>query len=495
MSIQSVWQQSFDFFSKPVVVRVSEAELTSDAGLLPFRQLDERIGLSAGFAAALTDLRYQPSVTHTMLEMVRSRTYGILADYPDQNDHDVLRSDPVFKLIADRRPSDDELASQPTLSRFENAIDVKSLRRLQDVFIQQFIASFESPPAVITLDIDPFDDPTHGQQQLTFFHGYYGQYQYLPRVITCAENDQVAMACLLYGSAHPALGAAEDVQYLVQKLRAAFPDVRIILRADSGFGLPSMYDSSEHVQLEYSIGIGMNPKLKERSDALLADCVERFAHTNEPQRKFTAFWYQAGSWRTPRWVVVKCEANAQGTNRRAIVTNRPGAFVLPEAAYDAYADRGESENRNKELKCGLRSDRLSDHRYMANLFRLYLHAAAHNLLVQLRQQIAEPPPEDEPQPEAIESVDGKLTDGKHVPAEALGGKARRRMHNRRRRRDPLGEGQPCTWRTRLIKVGARVTESARRVVVELSASWPYLSHYEQVSEALLAVSSAAHDTS
>ena len=163
-----------------------------------------------------------------------------------------------------------------------------------------------------------------------------------------------------------------------------------------------------------------------------------------------------------------------------MVTNRPGAFVLPAATYDAYSDRGESENRNKELKCGLQADRLSDHRYMANLFRLYMHATAYNLLVRLRNVVADPPPED-PREE--------------IPAEALGGKERRKHHNRRLRRDPLGQGQPCTWQTRLIKVAARVTESARRVVVELSGNWPYLEHYRRVSEQVLAFTAPSIDSS
>ncbi|MCP4964927.1 MAG: IS1380 family transposase [bacterium] len=480
MIIQSVWQKSFGFFGKPVVVKPSETELTIDAGLLPIRQFDETIGLTEQFADALADLRYEPSVVHSLQEMVRMRVFGILADYPDQNDHDVLRSDPVFKLIAGRSPNGKDLASQPTLSRFENAIDVKSLRRLADVFIDQFIASFDEPPTRITLDIDPFDDPTHGQQQLTFFHGYYRQYQYLPRAITCAENDLVVMLCLLFGRAHPALGAADDLQYLVGRLRDAFPGVRIVLRADSGFGVPTMYSVCERLEIDFTIGIGMNATLKKLSDPLLQHVVEQFDATGEPQRKFCAFWYQAGSWPAQRWVVVKCEANAQGTNRRAVVTNRPGACVLPEAAYDDYTDRGESENRNKELKCGLQADRLSDHRYMANLFRLYLHAAAYNLLVRLRRLVADPPPE----PEQAE-----------VPVEALAGRERRQYHNRRRQRDPLGEGHPCTWQTRLIKVAARVTERARRVLVELSGSWPYLEHYRQVSEQVLAFSPPVCDSS
>ena len=241
-----------------------------------------------------------------------------------------------------------------------------------------------------------------------------------------------------------------------------------------------MYDVCEQLEIDFTIGIGMNPTLKKWSDSLLSDCVEEFERTGEPQRKFCAFWYKAASWPAQRWVVVKCEANAQGTNRRAIVTNRPGAFVLPGAAYDAYADRGESENRNKELKCGLQADRLSDHRYMANLFRLYLHTAAHNLLVRLRRFVADPPREPA---------------GAEVPVEATTGHERRRQHNRRREQDPLGEGHPCTWQTRLIKVAARITESARRVLVELSGSWPYLDHYRRVSEQVLAFSAPSCDSS
>ena len=229
MNQQSAFQVSFDFLrSKPIVVEPSAAQVSSDAGLLPFRQLDEQLGLTRQFAEALADRRHTSYIDHTLLEMTRMRVYGIMADYADQNDHDVLRSDPIFKLICDRSIHDDDLASQPTLSRFENAIDVRSFFRLRDVLIDQFIASFEKPPSQLTLDIDPFDDPTHGQQQLTFFHGYYDQYQYLPRVITCADNDLVLSVCLLYGSAHAALGAVDDLEYVVGCLRQAWPGVRIL---------------------------------------------------------------------------------------------------------------------------------------------------------------------------------------------------------------------------------------------------------------------------
>jgi hypothetical protein len=285
---------------------------------------------------------------------------------------------------------------------------------------------------------------------------------------------------LLYGSAHPALGADEDLQYVVGRLRAAWPGVRIHVRGDSGFGVPAMYDICERLEVDYTLGIGVNRRLKKHSDSLLETAVAQHEATGQPQRLFTAFWYRAESWPAQRWVVVKCEANAQGTNRRAVVTNRPGAFVLPGAAYDAYADRGESENRNKELKGGLAADRLSDHRYFANLFRLYLHTAAYNLLIRLRHLIETTLPEDPRQ---------------EVPVEAFSGRARRAYHNRRRTHDPLGQGQPCTWRTRLIKVAALVYESTRRVVVRLSASWPYLGHYQQVGQRVMALCQATLDTS
>lgn len=473
MIIHPAEQLSLDFFEPlPVVVEVAKTQLTSDAGLLPIRQFDERIGLTRSFAAALTDRRDPDLIEHTFLEMVRARIFGILADYPDQNDHDRLRRDPVFKLLAGRSPEEEHLASQPTLSRFENAIDVPSLFHLRDAFIDQFIASFPEPPKHLTFDVDTFDDPTHGAQQLTFFHGYYDQYQYLPRVVTCAQNDLVVMVALLYGTAAPTLGVDGDLEYLVGRLRAAWPDVRIELRADSGFATPPVYECCERLRIDYTIGLKMNAVLQRHSEELLAQAVAAHEASGQPQRLFASLDYQAGSWPRSRFVVIKVEAHAEGTNRRAVVTNRPGAAVLPAATYDEYAERGESENRNKELKCGLAADRLSDHRYKANFFRLYLHAAAANLLARLRPVVANPPPADT---------------AAELPTEALPGQQRRNYFNRRGQRDPLGEGHPCTWRSRLIKVAAEISVSSRRVLVRLSGCWPYLDDLLHVAQRVLGV--------
>lgn len=470
MSVHDVWQLMFDFLpGMPITVAPVQETISSDAGLLIFRQFDQRHGFTEGFTQQLGDPRRAPG--HSMLEMVRSRVFGILAGYEDQNDHDALRSDAVFKLLAGRLPDGDDLASQPTLSRFENAITAHSLLQLEDWFIERFINAFDEPPREITLDVDVFDDPTHGQQQLTFYHGFYHQYQYLVRVITCAENDQVVLPVLLYGTADPSLGIDIDLRRVVRALREKFPDVRIRVRADSGYARPRLYETCEQLEkVDYSIGIGMNNILKQNSEELLQTAVEQYEATSRSQRLFTGFDYQAGTWSQPRWVVVKCEGGPQGTNRRAIVTNRAGARTLPQGAYDEYVERGESENRNKELKRELCADRLSDHRYMANCFRMFLHCLANNLLVALRRQIAAPP-------DALPTEE--------LPAEALTGKARRRHFNLRREADPLGEGHACTWRMRLIKVAARVQVQARRIRIFLSGSWPFLEHYRNVGQAVL----------
>src|SRR5262249_39822955 len=324
--------------------------------------------------------------------------------YADQNDHDTLRHDPVFKLLADRSPEDGDLASQPTLSRFENAIGIKSLKRLRDIFLDQFIASFDMPPRHLTFDLDAVDDPAHGHQQLTFWHGYYDQNQYLPLVITCADNDQFVMLSLRPGNAHAALGADDDLAYLVSRLRQVWPDVALHFRGDCGFGVPAMYEVCESLRGSYTFGLSGNAVLQRETEGLLAEAVVAYERERQaarqqeparpavPSRLFTGFSYRAGTWPQPRWVVAKAEANDRGTNRRFVVTNRPGAIVLPSSTYDEYAGRGESENRNREFKCDLAMDRLSDHRFVANYFRLYLHAVAMNLLVRLRRFIAEPLP-------------------------------------------------------------------------------------------------------
>ena len=255
-----------------------------------------------------------------------------------------------------------------------------------------------------------------------------------------------------------------------------WPDVQIHVRGDCGLGVPLMYQTCDELRVQFTFGLGMNAVLKRFSADLLAQAEAQYEATRQPQRLFMKREYQARTWATPRQIVIKAEANAQGTNRRAVITNRAGWEVLPQAVYDEYAERGESENRNKELKCEMLCDRLSDHRFMANFFRLYLHTAAMTLLVRLRRAVACPPTTGmEPGPEGP------------LPTAALAEPQRKKYFNRRRRDDPLGEGHACTWRTQLIKVAAEIITRARRVIVRLSASWPHLDQLLRVGKVVAAL--------
>lgn len=468
MSLQGVWSERLDFHSqKTIVVENSGGRLSSDAGLLLVRQFDERIGLTEQFAAALHDTRREPD--HSLLSMVRQRIYGIIAGYDDQNDHDTLRHDPVFQLICDRIPDDrtsgdnvlTPTASQPTLSRFENSVSVPSLLHLRELLIEQFLDSFDTPPTRLTFDLDGFDDPAHGRQQLTLFHGYYGQNQYFPLIITNAQTGLVVCVSLRHGTAHASLGADEDLELIVHKLRQRWPDVDIEVRADSGFGVPSMYAVCERLGLWYTLGFTVNSRLKAASDELQEQANRQYRQTSQKQRLFLAMAYQAGSWDRERTVVIKAECHDAGTNRRAVVTNRRGAAIVPQGVYDEYTQRGESENRNKELKIDLCGGRLSDHRFMANLFRLLMHSVALNLMIRLRRTLPDAPPQ--------ERRSAPLPDAERVgPPTAA----------------ELRRAQPATWRLRIIKVAAEVIVSCRRVLVRLSSAWPSLPTWRIVLQAV-----------
>lgn len=448
MPAQDVFQLSLDFLAdRDVIVQSDSASLTSDAGLLVVRQLDQRVGFTRRFAECIRDDRLDP--THSTLSMVRQRLFGILAGYEDCNDHDRLRGDPVFKLLARDRYLDDALAAQPSLSRFENAVDCDSLQRLIDFNIHTGIDMLRAThggklPDAITLDIDATDDPAHGRQQLSLFHGYYDQHQYFPLVISEPTTRHVLLAWLRPGAVHASLGADDDLTRVVTAVRTARPDVKVHVRGDCGFGLPVMYECCESLGVSYTFGIATNERLKAIAQPLLDRAVEQFNRTGRKQRLFMFIeGYRAESWDRDRRIVVKAECHEQGTNLRFVVTSLPcQSDDEAERIYDDYVMRGESEHRMDELKNGLKMDRLSCRRFKANFFRLLLHVAAMNLLNRLRRH------EDVPQ--------------------------------------ELRVARPQTWRDKLIKVAARVIVSVRRVVVSLSANWPYRSYYESIGRRVVA---------
>jgi len=465
----------FDFFpGKSVEVRQVDEQVSSDGGLIVFRELDDKLTLTESFAAQIEDGRSDPS--QSLVSVIRQRVFGILAGYEDQNDHDTLRSDPVFKLIADRTPDDRDLASQPTISRVENSVTPADLLKLEDWFIDRFVESFDEPPTRITLDIDTFADSAHGAQQLTFFNNFYKENIYQVRVITCAQNDQIVLPVLLHGTAHVSLAAADDLTRVVNALRKRFPDLEIHIRADAGFAVPELYQALESlVGVTYSIGYQMNKLMREKCEKLMELTLQQFEQTGQETKNYMHLSHQARGWSHARDLVIKCEANIQGTNRRIVVTNRPGAAQYPDGTYQEYSDRGESENRNKELTVDLSADRLSDHRYMANLFRIMMHALSCNLLARLRSVVADPPPELGP-------------DSEGIPVEAGSEHRKRIAGNRRRRVDPLGRGRAMTWRTLVIKVAARVETTTRRIRLLIPSSWPHGAFLFKVGRSLAALS-------
>lgn len=465
----------FDFFpGRTVEVRQVDDQVSSDGGLIVFRELDQKLGLTESFAGEVQDGRSDP--THSFVSVIRQRIFGIIAGYEDQNDHDTLRSDPVFKLIADRPAEDRDLASQPTISRVENSVTAADLLRLEDWFIQRFVESFDEEPTAITLDIDTFADSAHGAQQLTFFNNFYKENIYQVRVITCAENDQIALPSLLHGTAQVSLGAADDLARVINALQRKFPDLHITVRADAGFAVPEMYETLEALHhVTYSIGYQMNTLMQEKCRELMDSTLKTFTETGQPTQNFMHLKHQSRNWSRERELVIKCEANEQGTNRRIIITNRPGAEQYPDGTYQEYADRGESENRNKELTVDLCADRLSDHRYMANLFRTMMHAVACNLLARLRGIVCE-------------ATVGPQPDEAGIPLEAGSEYRKRQAHNHRRRRDPLGRGRAMTWRMLVIKVAARIETTTRHVRLLIPANWPHAAYLWKVGRSLAAFS-------
>lgn len=471
MIVSSQTLGNLDFLQeKPIHLQFGEDLLSPFAGLLLLRQFDEKIGWTKRICDALEDPRDPTKIQYSFLQLFRARLYALLAGYPDQLDHNTLRNDPILQMVADLCDLQEPLASQATYSRFENAIDTSSLLELRDVWIDAYLDSFEQPPSSLLFDLDGVDDPTHGQQQLSFYQGYFGQHQYFPLILTCAKTDQVVLLSLRHGTAHVTLAADSDLEYLVNRIRQRWPDVAISIRADAGFGSPKMYEVCERLNLDYTLGIASNAVLKRHTQTLLEQGQQQYQDTGQPQRLFRCFCYRARSWDRHRTVIVKCEVNALGSNRRYVVSNRLGASCWPEATYEEYVQRGESENRNKELKCDLQIDRLSDHRFAANLFRLYLHSAAYNLLVRLRQEVSAPVP---------------LPGGESaLPLECQSASEQKSYQNRCRREDPLGEGHLGTWVLLVIGVCANIVVQKSRIVVNLSGCWPNRCWFVQVFEHL-----------
>jgi hypothetical protein len=430
----------------PITIAFDAPQISSDGGAILLRQMDDRLGLSKWLAALLPDARNPAKIQHGRREQVRQRLYQIALGYADCNDADRLRHDPVLKSVCDRTPQAAGLSSQPTLSRLENAVDGRTLRAVLVHLEEQYVISFAQPPEVIVLDIDSTDDPTHGQQQLSFFHGYYDQYMYHPLLIFDGASGQLVSAVLRPGNAHAARGAMGVLRRLLRRLKQRFPQVQIVVRGDSAFAVPRLLRLLEELDRElggiaYVFGLAQNAVLLRQGATALAQAHERFATTRHPVQHFDAFAYAAESWPQERRVIMKAEVTAQGENPRFVVTSLEG--FAPALLYHAYCERGQCENLIKDFKNALQADRLSCCTFAANFFRLLEHAAAYVLLHALRTHVAPLAPR-------------------------------------------LGRAQFDTLRLSLLKVAALVSSSTRRLLVRLPHAFPLTALFRRLALMLAA---------
>lgn len=369
----------------PLDVDFLGGRLTSDGGLPWLAEADADLGLTNALAAGIPDWRKRRG-RHDLPTLLAQRVYQIACGYADQNDADTLRTDPLLKQVCGRRPvTDPDLASQPTFSRLENAIGARTCYRLAvalgDVYLRE--RERDGVPTHLIVDLDGTDDPTHGDQELTAYHGYYGQHMYHPLLVFDGTTGQLITAVLRPGTVHASHGVVAILRRIVAAMRRRWPDVTLELRADSGFAIPALYAWCEAERIGYTIGLATNARLERAVGELQAE-VERqsAAQDGAKVRLLGETMYQAASWPQERRVVMKAEVLAKGTNTRFVVTTRDGD---PTAVYAWYVDRGEAENWIKDLKRGCFADRLSCHRFWANQFRLLLHAAAYWLLDTVRR--------------------------------------------------------------------------------------------------------------
>jgi hypothetical protein len=404
-------------------------ELTSDGGLPLLREVDRKIGLIDALDAALTDPRCPWLIEHDQRTILAQRIFALAAGYEDLNDHQTLRNDTLLQAVTDRvlkagQQDTDPLSSPPTLCRLENRVRRADLVRIATVLVDQFVASHATPPDRLVLDFDATDDAVHGNQQGRFFHGYYDHYCFLPLYVTCGQ--QLLVAYLRPANIDGAKHSRAILKLLVARFRQAWPNVKIIFRADSGFCRWRLLRWCDRHGIDYVIGLAKNVVLKRLARRSMITARWQHRCTGHKQRLFEEFTYAAESWDRPRRVIAKAEHTDGGENPRFVVTTLTGD---PATLYDElYCQRGDAENRIKEQQLGLFADRTSCHAFAANQFRVLLSAAAYVLVETLRRV-------------------------------GLAG-------------TELACAQVPTIRLKLLKIGGRIVRSVRRIVVHLASGFP-----------------------
>lgn len=421
------------FGRRRVEANFDGGDVSSDGGVLLLRKLERRLGLLDAVAHSLADPRDAQKIKHELVDMLRQRVFGLVQGYEDLNDHAALRNDVLMQTACER---DTALASAPTLCRLENRPSRAAAWAMHRVMVEQFIASFKTPPEELVLDFDATDDPLYGRQEGRFFHGYYDNYCYLPLYVFCGE--QLLVSYLRPSKIDESKHAGAVLKLLVKRLRQAWPKVRIIMRADSGFCRRRLLAWCERNAVGYIIGLAKNKRLNAMTLEQRERLAQQFALSGVKQREFAELYYGARTWKCERRVIARLEHMQKGDNPRYVVTNLEGeAKSLYERLYCA---RGEMENRIKEAQLGLFAERTSCQHFAANQFRLLLSSLAYILTERLR-------------------------------ALALAGTEFARL-------------QATTLRAKLLKIGAVIIRNTRRVRVMLSCAFPYQAIYLAAARAL-----------
>src|ERR1700756_3561504 len=413
---------------KAVVARFDGGRLSSEGGLLALREIERRLGLSERLASCLVDPRAPERVVHRLAEIIRFRMLMIAAGYEDGNDADRLRRDPMFKLALDRLPAGEELCSQSTISRLENLPDRRALLRLGRALVEQYCSSFRAAPKRLVIDIDDTFDRVHGGQQLRLFNGYYDDYGFQPIVVFDAEGRFVT-AVLRPGKRPSGAEIRGFVRRLVGAIPAPLPKGEILLRADSHYAAPEVFDWCRANRVDWVFGLATNVALCRHVMALENSTAERFklAPSRGKLRRFIQFYDAAASWSRVERIIARVEAGPEGTDTRFIVTNLEVGRA--KHCYERlYCARGQAENHIKAWKNHLAADRTSCHAAEANQFRLFLHAGAYWLLWSMRRVMP--------------------------------------------KRSPWRVMQFDTLRLRLIKIAARVVELKTQLKIHLPSSAP-----------------------
>ena len=429
------------------MARFDGGTISSDGGAFLLRQTDKRLNLLPRLKECFLDGRKQNLVEHTIQEMLAQRIYGLALGYEDINDHEQLRTDPVFSLLAGRAELDEPLAGKSTLNRLELGTGINDRYKkitywrdaIDELLVKVFIEAHQGAPAELVLDVDTTDLPLHGKQEGRFFHGYYDSYCYLPLYVFCGEH--VLCARLREANHDAAFGCLAEIRRIVAQIRGAWPDVRIVLRGDSGFCRNELMSWCENNEVDFVFGLARNQRLRRIIGQQMHEATQQWNRTGKPARVFTEFAYQTrktkkGGWERERRVVAKAEHIDGKENPRFVVTSLNGGDREARVLYEElYCARGDMENRIKE-QFSLFADRVSTETIRANQMRLYLSAMAYILVSGLRR---------------------------------LGLKA-----------TALAQAQVSTIRTKLLKIGAQIRVTVRKVWVSMASSYPWQDLYQQV---------------